>query len=272
MALQFPNIDPVAISVGPLSIHWYALAYLAGFLFGWKIARYVCGLDDNKIKPTATDIDDFMTWVILGVLLGGRIGYVLFYNFEQYVDAPLNVLKLWQGGMSFHGGLIGVITSVFAYALVKKVPFLRLADVAAVAAPVGFFFGRLANFVNGELFGRVTDAPWGMVFPRGGDLPRHPSQLYEAFFEGLVLFLIMMVLVHLPSIRNRSGQIGAAFLFFYGLFRFGIETVREPDVQIGLFFNLISMGQILCLPMMIGGLGLFLYARSRKPIDHGQSA
>jgi phosphatidylglycerol:prolipoprotein diacylglycerol transferase len=272
MPLQFPSIDPVAISIGPLSVHWYALAYLAGFLLGWRIARYVCRLDGNKIKPTETDMDDFMTWVILGVLLGGRLGYVLFYNFEQYIAEPLNVFKLWQGGMSFHGGLIGVLTAVFSYAVVKKIPVLRLADVAAVAAPIGFFFGRIANFVNGELFGRVTDAPWGMVFPRGGPEPRHPSQLYEAFFEGAVLFLIVMVLARRPNIRRHPGIIGAAFLFFYGIFRFGIEAVREPDVQLGLFFDMISMGQILCLPMIFGGIGLFLYARSRKPIDDGHSA
>lgn len=273
MALTFPNIDPVAIHLGPLEIRWYALAYLSGFLIGWWIAKYICRLDNDKYRPNSTYIDDFMTWAILGIILGGRLGYILFYNLPHYMEYPLDVFKIWQGGMAFHGALIGVIVVIFAYALIQKISILRLADLFAVSAPIGFFFGRLANFINGELYGRATTVDWGMVFPRGGDVVRHPSQLYQAGLEGAALFIILFTMAHIYRIRNCPGLISAAFMFFYGAFRFVIEYFREPDAQLGLFFNAFSMGQMLCVPMMLGAIILVFIARYAQKRDelYGQT-
>lgn len=260
----YPNIDPIALRLGPVEIHWYALSYLAGFLVGWAIAKYICRRDANQFRPNSEDVDDFMSWAILSVLLGGRIGYILFYNLPYYLDNPLGVVQVWKGGMSFHGALVGLISTIILYAVIKKISVLRLADLASVAAPIGFFFGRIANFVNGELYGRVTDSQWGMVFPDGGPLPRHPSQLYEAVLEGAVLFTIVFSLAHVKKIRHSPGLISAAFLFFYGLFRFMIEYVREPDAQLGLFADTFSMGQLLCMPMMAGGIFMIFVSRYFK--------
>ncbi|PZP55326.1 MAG: prolipoprotein diacylglyceryl transferase [Micavibrio aeruginosavorus] len=264
MSLSFPNIDPVAIHLGPLAIHWYALAYLAGILGGWFLAKHIARLDQNRYRPNEADIDDFMTWAVLGVILGGRIGYILFYNFHIYAEHPLEVLKIWQGGMSWHGALIGVITVIISYAKIKKVELFRLADLFAVGATIGFFFGRIANFVNGELFGRVTESPFGIIFPRGGELPRHPSQLYEAALEGLVLFIILVTMAHISKIRNTPGLISAAFLFCYGCFRFIIEFFREPDAQLGFIVGDLSMGQLLCMPVIAGGILVFIIAQKLK--------
>ncbi len=264
MAMQFPNIDPVAIHLGPLAIHWYALAYLVGILGGWALAKYIIRMDGNKYRPNESDVDDFMTWAVLGVILGGRIGYVLFYNLPLYAEHPLEALKIWQGGMSWHGALIGVITVIVSYARLKKISVLRLADLFSAGATIGFFFGRIANFINGELYGRVTAMPWGMVFPRGGELPRHPSQLYQAGLEGLALFIILFAMAHVSKIRNTPGMISAAFLFFYGVFRFVIEFFREPDAQLGFIVDNLSMGQLLCIPVIGGGAFLFFFARYLK--------
>lgn len=262
MVVDFPAIDPVALSLGPFAIRWYALAYLAGFLLGWRYCMWLAGFDKAH-RPHREDIDDVLTWIIVGVIAGGRLGYVLFYNFSQYVDAPLDALKIWQGGMSFHGGAIGVILAMILYARVKGLSFLRLADMVCAAVPIGLFFGRIANFVNGELFGRPTDGTWGMVFPHGGEAPRHPSQLYEAGLEGAVLFLILFVLIRNERIRSTPGFVAGAFLVGYGIFRAFIEFFREPDAQIGLYFDLISQGQILCIPMIVGGLGVIAFSRMR---------
>ena len=259
MVLEFPNIDPVALALGPFQIRWYALAYLAGFLLGWRYCMRLAGWDEGY-RPNRDDIDDFLTWVIVGVVLGGRIGYVLFYNFGYYSQAPLEALKIWHGGMSFRGGALGVIAALFIYPALKKFPPLRLCDIVCAAVPIGLFFGRIANFINGELFGRVTDAPWGIVFPRGGDLPRHPSQLYEALLEGAVLFVILHLLVRNDAIRNRPGIVSGAFLMGYGVFRAFIEFYREPDEQIGLYFDLVSQGQLLSMPMVIVGAGVIVFS------------
>lgn len=263
MAIDFPEIDPVAfgfeIAGHSLSIHWYALAYVSGFLLGWRIAVYLTKLYRDGRRPDAADIDDFLTWAIIGVLLGGRLGYVLFYNLPVYLDHPLEALKVWQGGMSFHGGALGVICALIAYAKVKKVDFFRLADIATTVVPIGLFLGRIANFINGELFGRPTDVAWGVIFPRGGPEPRHPSQLYEAGLEGVVLFIILFGLMHNKRIRDKSGIIAASFLLFYGLFRFIIEFFREPDIQLGFFFDEVTMGQILSVPMMLVGGAIILW-------------
>jgi phosphatidylglycerol:prolipoprotein diacylglycerol transferase len=264
MAFEFPNIDPVALNLGPLQIHWYALAYVVGFIAAWRLAIYICGLDKNpEARPNKIDIDDYMSWAIIGVLLGGRLGYVLFYNLPTYLDDPTAALKIWQGGMSFHGGVIGVVLSLILFCKIKKVPFFRLCDVAAAVTPIGFFLGRVANFVNGELYGRVTDVSWGVVFPRGGDEPRHPSQLYEAVTEGILLFIILFTLIHVKSIRARAGMVSAFFMIGYGVFRFGCEFYREPDIQLGFIIEQVTMGQILCIPMIITGLViLFLTKKS----------
>ena len=259
MALEFPNIDPVALAIGPFEIRWYALAYLAGFLLGWRYCLKLARLDQNK-RPGGTDIDDVLTWIIIGVILGGRIGYVLFYNFSYYISEPLDALKIWHGGMSFHGGALGVIIAMILFARVRDISFLRLADIICAAVPIGLFFGRIANFINGELFGRVGDVPWAIVFPHGGDLPRHPSQLYEALLEGAVLFLILRVFIQNDRIRNMPGFVSGAFLLGYGMFRAFIEFFRQPDEQIGLYFDLISQGQILCIPMIVVGAGYMLWA------------
>jgi len=263
MALVFPSIDPVAFSVGPLAIRWYSLAYIAGFLGGWGVANALVKRS-GLAKPDGKQIEDFIFWLVLGVILGGRLGYVLFYNFGFYLQHPLDVFKTWEGGMSFHGGLIGVAVAVIGYAVKNGIPILRLGDLAACGATVGLFFGRLANFANSELFGRVTDFPLGMIFPNGGPEPRHPSQLYEAFGEGLLLFLLLNGLAWFkPKIQEKYGFLFGLFLVGYATCRFLIEFVREPDVQLGLmYFDFFSQGQILCLPMfLVGGFLMFKACR-----------
>lgn len=269
MALEFPNIDPVAFSVGPLQIHWYALAYVVGFIAAWRLAIRICNLDKSNPnhRPNANDIDDYLTWAILGVLLGGRIGYVLFYNLPTYFDNPLEALKIWHGGMSFHGGVIGVVLSLILYSKIKKVPFWRLSDVAAAVTPIGFFLGRVANFINGELYGRVTNVEWAVRFPRGGELPRHPSQLYEAMTEGVLLFILLYVLMHMKAVRERPGTVSALFMLGYGTARFVCEFFREPDIQLGFIVEQVTMGQILCIPMMIAGVAIFYISGRQKKAE-----
>jgi phosphatidylglycerol:prolipoprotein diacylglycerol transferase len=259
MALEFPMIDPVAVALGPLQIRWYALAYLAGFLLGWRYCLRLAGWDAEH-RPNREDIDDFLTWVIVGVILGGRLGYVLFYNFEYYLSAPLDALKVWHGGMSFHGGALGVIAALFIYPAIKKFPPLRLCDIVCAAVPIGLFFGRVANFINAELYGRVTNVPWGIVFPNGGAEPRHPSQLYEAVLEGAVLFVILFILIRIDAVRNRPGIVSGVFLAGYGIFRAFIEFFREPDAHIGLYLNMFSQGQLLSAPMVVVGVSIIVYA------------
>lgn len=260
MALQFPAIDPVALAVGPLQIRWYALAYLSGFLLGWWYALRLAARDGKISKD---HIDDFLVWAVVGVIAGGRIGYVLFYNFSSYLGDPMEILRIWHGGMSFHGGALGVIAALLLFSWRKKLPLLHLSDIVCAVVPVGLFFGRIANFINGELWGRVTEAPWAFVFPYAGSQPRHPSQLYEAGLEGLVLGLILFVLARQSAIRNRPGVLTAVFLGGYGVFRFIIEFFREPDAQIGFLSGGITMGQVLCLPMMVVAALLFIQARKK---------
>lgn len=261
MAIVFPNIDPVAIALGPLQIRWYALAYLAGILCAWAYAIYFVKKDEGQgLRPTREDIDDFIPFAVLGVILGGRLGYVLFYQPAYYLQNPGEILQLWNGGMSFHGGASGVILACIAYALIKKIPMLRLGDLAALCCTIGLFFGRIANFINGELYGRVTDVPWGIVFPGGGEEPRHPSQLYEAALEGLLLFVVLSLLMHKKWVRERAGLTAGVFLAGYGLSRLFVENFREPDWYLGFLAGGLTMGQILCLPMIVAGVGLVAYA------------
>lgn len=266
--LPFPNIDPVAIAIGPVAIRWYALAYLAGILLGWRYCRYLAKSDD--MRPNARDFDDFIVWAVLGVILGGRFGYIVFYNAAHYLENPLDTLKLWEGGMSFHGGLGGVTVAIVAYSWQRGFSALALGDLVAAAAPIGLFFGRIANFINGELFGRVTDVPWGIVFPRGGPLPRHASQIYEAALEGLVLFGVLAVLAQRSAIRRRVGTLTGVFALGYGIARSFVELFREPDPQLGFVLGPFTMGQILSAPMILVGLYLILQARARPA--HSASA
>lgn len=266
MALSFPNIDPVALAVGPLEIRWYALAYLAGFLFGWGYGIYITRLNPDK-RPTREDIDDFIPWVIAGVILGGRLGYILFYQSAFYLENPLEIFKVWHGGMAFHGGIIGVITVLLLYSRMKKIPLFRLCDIAGCAAPMGIFLGRITNFINGELYGRVSDVPWAVVFPRGGDLPRHPSQIYQAGLEGLLLFLILFALLHVPAVRQRPGILSGVFLIGYGIFRSIGEMFREPDAQLGYIMEGITMGQVLSVPVILFGIGVLFFAFKKKEVS-----
>lgn len=257
MALDFPNFDPVALQIGPLAIRWYALAYMAGFLGGWKYGRW---LTRPGGRPDKTDIDDFIPWAIGGVILGGRIGYVLFYNSAQYMDAPLEIFKIWRGGMAFHGGALGVIIALIIFARIRKIPLLGLSDIVCAAVPIGLFFGRLANFVNGELFGRAADVWWAVKFPAGGGIPRHPSQIYEAFLEGAVLFCVLFLLARNEKIRARPGIVTGVFLAGYALCRMSAEFFREPDAQIGFLWAGATMGQVLSVPMLALGAGVVVYA------------
>lgn len=252
--LPFPHIDPVLIEIGPLVIRWYALAYLASLLIGWQ---FVVQLNTRVMQVTTREtIDDLLVWVTLGVILGGRIGYVLFYNAAHYLHNPLNALAVWQGGMSFHGGLLGVILALFLFARRRKISIYKIADLISPAIPIGLFFGRLANFINGELFGRPTDVPWAMVFPGGGPAPRHPSQLYEAALEGLALFILLLAAVFLWRLYRQPGRITGLFLIGYGLARIIAELFREPDSHISFLAGGTTMGQWLSIPMVLFGLYL----------------
>ncbi len=262
--LTFPDIDPVALALGPIEIRWYALAYLAGFLLGWRYVVHLAALDGLASRLTKAVIDDFLPWMILGVILGGRIGYILFYKFEMYMSDPAEILRIWHGGMSFHGGAAGAIVAMVIYAAKHKLPLLKLTDYVCCAVPIGLFFGRVANFVNGELFGRKADVPWAFVFPAGGPEPRHPSQLYEALLEGAVLFIVLVLLARHDNIRMREGFLSGVFLCGYAVARSFVELWREPDTHIGYIAGFLTMGQILCLPMLAGGLFLIVCAFRRK--------
>lgn len=264
MALQFPDIDPVALALGPVQIRWYALAYMSGFLFGWWYGIYITKLNKGT-RPNKEDIDDFIPWVIAGVILGGRLGYVLLYQGSYYLENPLQIFQVWHGGMSFHGGIVGVIAVLILYSRIYKIPLLRLCDIAGCAAPMGIFLGRITNFINGELYGRVTDVPWAVYFPNGGPLPRHPSQIYQGFLEGLVLFLILLGLLHIKKVRDRPGILSGVFLAGYGIFRSIGELFREPDAQIGFLFGHFSMGQLLSVPVIVFGLCVLIYALHKGP-------
>lgn len=259
-ALAFPDIDPVLIQMGPLAIRWYALAYIAGILLGWW---YITRLNSSGFRQVLSKpaLDDMVLYAILGILVGGRLGYVLFYKPEYYLgEAPLDIFKLWQGGMSFHGGLLGVLAAFWLFAKRHGVPYLAVMDLVACAAPIGLFFGRIANFINGELYGRVTDVQWAVIFPHGGPEPRHPSQLYEAGLEGMALFVLLYLLVKYTRARKRVGLLSGVFLLGYGSARLFVEQFREPDDHLGTLAMGLTMGQWLSLPMWI--LGIYLMMRS----------
>ncbi len=266
--IPFPAIDPVLISIGPLAVRWYALAYIVGIIAGWFYARVIVAsprLWGGPAPLTVIDFDDFVIWITLGIILGGRTGYILFYNLPHFTSHPIEILELWNGGMSFHGGLIGCIVAVVLYARRRGIPMLSLGDVITAVAPIGLFLGRIANFINGELWGRPTDVPWAMVFPNGGPIPRHPSQLYEATLEGLVLFVILGVLVRAGALK-RPGLVTGAFALGYGVARIICELFREPDAQLGFLWGGLTMGMLLCIPLILAGVGVLTLALTREPI------
>ena len=251
------TLSPVAFRIGSFEMRWYGLMYLVGFVLGWILGR----MRARNIGWNKTDVDDLLTFAMLSVILGGRIGYVLFYDLPVYLHDPLEIFRLWNGGMSFHGGLLGVLTAFWYFSKTRHKPFLEVSDFVAPLVPQAIFFGRLGNFINGELFGKPTDLPWGVVFPGGGPWPRHPSQLYEALLEGLILFCILWVF----SRKKRPvGAVSGLFAVGYAIARFSIEFIRIPDAQLGyLAFGWLTMGQLLCLPLFAVGLWL-LFRKERN--------
>ncbi len=259
--LAFPDFSPVALEFGFIKIRWYGLMYLFGFL-----AAYILGRQRVKSMGTLDlrQFDDLLSWCILGVMGGGRLGYVLFYDFSYYLRNPLEIFAIWEGGMSFHGGLLGVLLVILCLARKWNKSFFEVVDFAAPLVPLGLLFGRIGNFINAELWGRTTTVPWGMVFPGAGDFPRHPSQLYEAFLEGLVLFIILWIY---SSKKRPSMAVSGVFAMGYGAFRFFVEFFREPDKQLGfLAFDFLTMGMVLCLPLILIGLYIFKAAHKPQPL------
>ena len=260
-AITFPAIDPVLVELGPVSIRWYAIAYVVSLLVGWCYVRYLARTRFDGFDTRV--IDDLLVWCTLGVVLGGRLGYVLFYQPSYFFAHPEEIPLVWQGGMSFHGGLVGTLIAIVGFARMRKFSMLKVADIVACAVPIGLFFGRIANFINGELYGRVSEVSWAMAFPNGGPDPRHPSQLYQAIMEGLLLFALLTTLVHLTRASARPGALTGVFLVGYGVARLIGELFREPDAYLGFIVGGITMGQVLSLPML--ALGAFLLFRARSP-------
>jgi phosphatidylglycerol:prolipoprotein diacylglycerol transferase len=262
LVLPFPAFDPVLISVGPFAIRWYALAYIFGILLGWWYARVLIRAErlwGGKPPLTVLEFDDFVLWVTVGIILGGRVGYVLFYNLPYFMAHPLEMLQLWNGGMSFHGGFAGCVIAVVLFAKTRGIPILSLGDLTCAAGPIGLCLGRIANFINGELWGRPTDVPWAMIFPTGGPLPRHPSQIYEAALEGVVLFALLAFLVRAGALK-RPGLVIGVFAMGYAVARSFSELFREPDAQLGFLWGGLTMGMLLSIPLFLAGLAFAVYA------------
>jgi len=265
LLIPYPRIDPVLVHLGPFAIRWYALAYIAGILLGWVYARAIIRNDrlwGGKAPFTVADFDDFLLWVTLGIILGGRTGYVLFYNLPLYMAHPLQIFELWGGGMSFHGGFTGCVVAVCAFGWKRGISILSLGDVTCAVGPIGLFLGRLANFINGELWGRPADpatVPWAMIFPTGGPIPRHPSQLYEAGLEGLLLLAVLAIMIRLGALK-RPGLIIGAFACVYALARSFAEFFREPDAQLGFLWGGATMGQLLSIPLFLAGVCFIVHA------------
>lgn len=257
--IGYPHISPEIFSIGPFSVRWYGMMYILGFVTGWFLG---CKRIKERGFMTLVDFESLLTWIIVGVILGARLGYVLFYNLPVYLEQPLDIFKVWEGGMSFHGGLLGVLTALWIYSRKKRMHFFALVDFIAPLVPTGLFFGRIGNFINGELWGNVTDVPWGMIFPSAGNLPRHPSQLYEALLEGALLFIILWIF---SSKKRPCMSVSGLFALCYGCFRFFLEFFRQPDVQLGyLAGDFLTMGMVLCLPMIAIGIILLAVAYGKK--------
>jgi len=253
-----PSIDPILISLGFLDIRWYSLSYIFTFIFGSILIKKLNKKSLNNLSDI--QIDKFFVWAVLGVIIGGRVGYVLFYQLQLFFLDPLYIFQIWKGGMSFHGGLIGMILAIYLFAKQNNLSFFYLSDLVSIVAPIGLFLGRISNFINTELYGRITDFPFAIIYPLIDNNPRHPSQLYEAFFEGVVLFIILYLIFIKNSKKYSAGIISAYFLILYSIFRFLIEFLREPDLHLGLYLNYFSMGQILCIPIFFAGI-LILFRR-----------
>jgi len=262
LSLAFPNIDPYIIRFGELGVTWYSLSYVVGLFIGLKYSTYLA--QQNKLTITKQHLDDFLTWAIIGIIVGGRLGYVLAYDLEKHLNNPITILQTYKGGMSFHGGLMGVGVAAYLFCRFRKIPFFEFTDLISVVAPIGIMLGRIANFINGELFGRATNLPWGIVFPYGGPEPRHPSQLYEAFAEGVILVILLSYLALRKKALRSQKFLTGCFLTGYGLGRFICEFFREPDIHIGYLSYGSTMGQILTLPMILGGI-YFLKASYDHP-------
>ncbi|MFT3940738.1 prolipoprotein diacylglyceryl transferase [Rhodopseudomonas sp. BR0G17] len=275
-AVAFPVFDPVAVAIGPFAIRWYALAYIAGIVIGWLYARMLLQRQRLWGGPSPISLeafDDFILWITIGIILGGRTGYVLFYNLDFFIRHPAEIFELWKGGMSFHGGFMGCVLAVVLFGWKRKVPILSLGDITCAVGPIGLFLGRIANFINGELWGRPADAsvPWAMVFPNAGPLPRHPSQLYEAGLEGIGLFVILALMIRAGALK-RPGLIIGAFLTFYGLARITGEFFREPDPQLGFLWGGLTMGMLLSVPMVIVGIVVMITTWRRGRVTPAAAA
>ena len=276
LLITFPVFDPIAISIGPFAIRWYALAYIAGIVLGWIYARSLLKnerLWDGPPPLSLAQLDDFILWVTIGIIVGGRTGYVLFYNLPFFIQHPAEIFELWKGGMSFHGGFMGCVVAVMWFARVNGISILSLGDITTAVAPIGLFLGRLANFINSELWGRAADPslPWAIIFPNGGPVPRHPSQLYEAGLEGILLFTILAVMIRLGALK-RPGLILGSFIAIYGLARIIGEHFREPDPQLGFLWGGLTMGMLLSVPMVIAGALLIAASFSSRPGDANRGA
>ena len=268
LTIAFPVFDPVAISIGPIAIRWYALAYIGGIVLGWIYARSLVKKERLWGGPapiTLVQLDDFILWVTIGIIVGGRTGYVLFYNPAFFAQHPMEIFQLWNGGMSFHGGFLGCVGAVMLFALKNNISILSLGDITTAVAPIGILLGRIANFINSELWGRPADSsvPWAMVFPNGGPMPRHPSQLYEAGLEGILLFVILAVMIRMGALK-RPGLILGSFIAIYALARITGEFFREPDPQLGFLWGGLTMGMLLSVPMIIAGAILIVKASRRE--------
>ncbi len=262
------SFDPVLIDFGLFQIRWYSMAYILGIILGWIYAVRIIHLTNqnnyNFEQIKKSQFDDLIIYLVVGIILGGRIGYVIFYNFEYYSQNFLEIFKLWQGGMSFHGGLLGVIISIIIFSKKTKTNFFKFADIVSCVAPIGIFFGRIANFINGELYGKIANVPWGVIFPNGGDIPRHPSQLYEALLEGLILLLLINYFAIKKKLLFKPGYISCLFLITYSVARIFSEIFREPDLHLGLVFNYFSLGTLLSLITLISGIFIILYIKKNE--------
>ena len=256
---QFPNINPIAIDFGFIKISWYALSYIAGILCSWYLVLKIIKIKNIKISDKI--VSDLISNCIIGIILGGRLGYVIFYNPEYYFNNLIEIFKIWNGGMSFHGGFIGVVLAIIYSSKTSKIPIIIFSDLISVVSPIGLFFGRIANFINGELVGKESSVPWSVIFPSLDLVPRHPSQLYEAVLEGLILFFILNIIFYKK--KYEIGSCSYLFLIYYGIFRIISELFREPDIQLGYIFNLASMGSILSFVMILSGITMFYIVKKR---------
>ncbi|MBR0830913.1 prolipoprotein diacylglyceryl transferase [Bradyrhizobium manausense] len=275
LLINFPSFDPIALSLGPFAIRWYALAYIGGIVIGWLYARSLVKKErlwGGPAPMSLVQLDDFILWVTLGIILGGRTGYVLFYNLPFFIEHPAAIFRLWEGGMSFHGGFLGCVVAVMWFASRNGISILSLGDITTAVGPIGLFLGRLANFINSELWGRAADPslPWAVIFPNGGPEPRHPSQLYEAGLEGILLFTVLAVMIRFGALK-RPGLILGSFILIYGLARITGEHFREPDPQLGFLWGGLTMGALLSIPMLIVGVILIVLAVRRGAPDTAEA-